>query len=262
MAAPKNTLIDALRKDETQLGLWVGGASATIAEIAARAGYDWVVLDAEHGPNDLSTLRDQLRVLDGHVPVAVRLAIGADWMIKQVLDLGVQTVLVPMVETAEQAAELAQAMRYAPEGKRGVAPFGARVSHYGINSDYMANANQEVALMVQVETTRGLENIDAIAATKGVDAVFVGPADLATDMGHCGDYGPNAAHPDVMAAIKDAAIRIKAAGKPMGIFAGSLEQVAPFHEFGARFISVASDVRLIRTAFADQIATARGIIAD
>lgn len=261
MPAPENTLIAALRAGETQLGLWVGGASATIAEIAARAGYDWVVLDAEHGPNDLGALRDQLRALEAHVPVAVRLVSGADWMIKQVLDLGIQTVLVPMVETAEQAADLAQAMRYAPVGKRGVGAMVARASQYGNAADYMANANQEVALMVQVETALGLENIDAIAATKGVDAVFIGPADLATDMGHSGGYGPDAAHPEVMAAIQHAATRIHAAGKPMGIFAGSLEQVAPFHDLGARFIAVGSDVFLIRAAFQAHIATARGLIA-
>ncbi|MEY8096276.1 HpcH/HpaI aldolase/citrate lyase family protein [Falsihalocynthiibacter sp. S25ZX9] len=257
MTTPKNELIAALRGDETCLGLWVGSASATVAEVAAQAGFDWVVLDGEHGPNDITSLRDQLRVLQGHVPVAVRVVTGADWMIKQVLDLGFQTVLVPMVETGAQAQELAQAMRYAPQGRRGVGAMVARVSGYGADTTYMANANQEVALMVQVESARAIENIDAIANTEGVDAVFIGPADLATDMGHVGGYGPEAMHPDVMAAMTHAAARIRAAGKPVGIFAGNTDQIAPFAALGARFIAVGSDVILMREAFASRATLAR-----
>ncbi|WP_380051986.1 HpcH/HpaI aldolase/citrate lyase family protein [Falsihalocynthiibacter sp. SS001] len=257
MTAPKNEIIAALKRGETQLGLWLGGASGTIAELAATAGFDWIVLDGEHGPNDLRSLRTQLRSLEPHVPVAVRLPVGADWMIKQVLDLGIQTVVVPMVETAEQAKELARAMRYAPVGNRGVGAAVARASDYGADADYMANANDEVALIVQVETAHAIENIDEISAVEGVDAVFIGPADLATDMGHVGGYGPDATHPEVMAAITHASARIRAAGKPVGIFAGSLSDIAPFHELGIQFMAVGSDVRLIREAFVDRIAKAR-----
>lgn len=260
MPAAKNHLFTALRKGETQLGLWVGGASATIAEIAARAGFDWIVLDAEHGPNDLSSLRDQLRVVEPYAPVAVRLSTGADWMIKQVLDLGFQTVLVPMVETKEQAEDLAAAMRYAPVGRRGVGAMVARVSGYGVEADYMANANQEVALMVQVETAKGIENIDEIAAVEGVNAVFIGPADLATDMGYLGDYNPDPMHPKVLDAITHAAQRIQAAGKPMGIFAANLDQIAPFHALGARFISVGSDVLIVQQAFKERVEQARAAL--
>lgn len=260
MPAPKNKLFNALRNGETQLGLWAGGASSTLTEIAAKAGFDWIVLDAEHGPNDMSSLRDQLRVAEPHVPVAVRLSTGADWMIKQVLDLGIQTVMVPMVETKQQAEDLAAAMRYAPIGRRGVGAMVARVSGYGVEADYMANANQEVALMVQVETALGIKNIDEIAAVEGVDAVFIGPADLATDMGYLGDYNPNPMHPDVFEAIVHAVDRIQAAGKPVGIFAATLEQIAPFHALGARFISVGSDVLIVQQAFKGRIEQARATL--
>lgn len=262
MTAPKNQLIAALRRDETQLGLWLGTASTTVAEIGARAGFDWIVLDAEHGPNDITALRSQLRVLEPHVPVAVRLVTRSDWLIKQVLDLGIQTVLVPMVETGEQAEDLANAMRYAPMGRRGVGAMVARASGYGLDTEYMQNANDEVALMVQVESARAIENIDEIAGTEGVDAVFIGPADLATDMGYSGDYGPETAHPEVLAAMTHAAERIRAADKPVGIFAGSLEQVAPFHSLGARFIAVGSDVLLIREAFEKRANDARKLLKE
>lgn len=262
MNTGKNQLMAALGRDETCLGLWLGSASATVAEIAAHAGFDWVVLDAEHGPNDIGSLRDQLRVLESHVPVAVRLVTGTDWMIKQVLDLGIQTVLVPMVEDGPQARDLAQAMKYAPQGRRGVGAMVARVSGYGADTTYMARANDEVALMVQVESARAVANIDEIAGTEGVDAVFLGPADLATDMGLVGGYGPEATHPDVIAAMTHAAERTLAAGKHVGIFAGNLAQLAPYHALGARFIAVGSDVNLVRSAFEDRVAKAREILSE
>ncbi|MCV6824466.1 MULTISPECIES: HpcH/HpaI aldolase family protein [Halocynthiibacter] len=263
MPAPENALLRNLRSGNQQFGVWVGATSATVAEIIARVGLDWVVVDMEHAPNDLRSLRDQLRAFAiGETHVAVRLVADRDWMVKQVLDLGVQTVLVPMVETAEQAEKIARAMRYAPRGNRGVGAFVARAGGYGETPDYMSNANDEVALMVQIETRRGLDNLDDILSVDGVDAVFFGVADLATDMGLMGPNGADTTHPDLLDALNAAAEKVRAAQKPIGVFAASVEHALSYASLDAKFICIGSDVLMIREAFASRLEEAKQKFAD
>jgi 4-hydroxy-2-oxoheptanedioate aldolase len=195
-----NPFKKALAEKRPQIGLWLGLADAYSAEICAGAGFDWLLIDGEHAPNDLRSILGQLQAIAPYAshPIA-RVPVGHGTvgaaLIKQYLDLGVQTLLVPMVDTPAQAADLAQAMRYPPQGIRGMA--GARASGWGRNPSYVHEANVQACLLVQAETRTALAHLDAIAATEGVDGVFIGPADLSASMGHVGNPG----HPEVQAAI-------------------------------------------------------------
>jgi len=245
MNTPTNLFKQALQNQQPQIGLWMGLASAYTAEICALAGFDWLVIDGEHAPNDLRSIQAQLQTLaayPGSHPVC-RVPVGETSLIKQYLDLGAQNILVPMVDTPEQAAQLVQAMRYPQDdgqgGVRGMA--GARASRWGHDPDYFKRANQEVCLLVQVESRLALQNLDAIAATPGVDGVFIGPADLSASMGHVG----NAAHPEVQAAIADAIARILKAGKAPGILTPDRAMAAQYLQLGALFVAVGLDTQIL-----------------
>lgn len=243
--APRNSFKAALKAGNVQIGFWQALTSTETVEISANAGFDWLVLDAEHAPNDMAMLRDQLRAtVGGQAHPVVRIVASEDWMIKQVLDIGAQSILVPMVETAEQAAGIVAAARYAPQGRRGVGAALARASRFGNLSDYIATANDEICIIVQVESVRAVENLDAILAVEGVDGVFIGPADLAADMGFPGR--PTA--PEVRAVIRETTRRIKAAGRAPGILLAEQTHVDEAREDGALFIAVGSDVGAFRTA--------------
>jgi 4-hydroxy-2-oxoheptanedioate aldolase len=245
MLTPVNTFKQALRERRPQIGLWMGLASDYTAEICALAGFDWLVVDGEHSPNDLSTILAQLKTLAAYPAshAVARVPVGETALIKQYLDLGAQNILVPMVDTPEQAAQLVRAMRYPQDdgqgGIRGMA--GARASRWGHYADYFKRANEEVCLIVQVESLEGLKNLDAIAATPGVDGVFIGPADLSASMGHVG----NAAHPDVQAAIADAIARILKAGKAPGILTPDRQLAAQYLQLGAVFVAVGLDTQIL-----------------
>ena len=245
MNTPVNTFKQALQEKRPQIGLWMGLASAYTAEICALAGFDWLVIDGEHAPNDLRSIQAQLQTLAAYPtshPVC-RVPVGETALIKQYLDLGAQNILVPMVDTAEQAAQLVRAMRYPQDdglgGVRGMA--GARASRWGHYPDYFKRANEEVCLLVQVESREALKNLDVIAATPGVDGVFIGPADLSASMGHVG----NAAHPEVQAAIEDAIARILKAGKAPGILTSDEAQAKHYLELGALFVAVGLDTQIL-----------------
>jgi 4-hydroxy-2-oxoheptanedioate aldolase len=245
MHTPVNTFKQALQNKQPQIGLWMGLASAYTAEICALAGFDWLVIDGEHAPNDLQSIQAQLQTLSAYPashPVC-RVPLGETALIKQYLDLGAQTILVPMVDTAAQAAQLVQAMRYPQNdgqgGVRGMA--GARASRWGHYPDYVKRANEEVCLLVQVESREALKNLDAIVATPGVDGVFIGPADLSASMGHVG----NAAHPEVQTAIEDAIARILKAGKAPGILTPDRTLAAHYLSLGAVFVAVGLDTQLL-----------------
>jgi 4-hydroxy-2-oxoheptanedioate aldolase len=200
------------------------------------------VIDGEHAPNTLQTIMHQLQVLEGkHSHPVVRLPVGNEWLIKQVLDAGAQTVLVPMVETGDQAAELARAMLYPPQGIRGSGAALARASRFAAIPDYIATANDQTCLLVQVETVKGMDNLDAILAVPGLDGVFIGPSDLAADMGHPG----NSDHPDVQTAIQSALARIATAGKAPGILATDDATARTYHGWGARFLAVGIDILML-----------------
>ncbi|MFZ5672485.1 MAG: 4-hydroxy-2-oxoheptanedioate aldolase [Pseudomonadota bacterium] len=242
MPAPQNHFKRRLQAGDRQIGLWLGLADAYAAELIAGAGFDWLVIDGEHAPNDLRSTLAQLQALSAHPVSAVcRPPVGASWMIKQLLDIGCQTILVPMVETAEQATDLVRAVRYPPRGMRGVGAGFARASRFNAIPDYLVTADEQACLLVQLETLAGLGQLEAIAAVDGVDGVFIGPADLAADMGHLGRPG----HGEVQARVEDALRRIVATGKAAGILTSDQQLARRYIELGARFVAVGSDIGLI-----------------
>lgn len=248
MPAPKNLFKQALQDGRVQYGCWVGMADPYAAEIAGTAGFDWLLIDGEHAPNDLRSILGQVQALAGSSshPV-VRLPLGDARMIKQVMDIGVQTLLIPMVESAAQAEDLVRATRYPPQGYRGVGSALARASRFSGIPDYLPTANGEVCLLVQVENRAGLAALDDILAVEGVDGVFIGPSDLAADMGHLGNPGA----PEVVDAVLDALRRIKAVGKAPGILTVSDSFIQQSEEAGATFIAVGIDVTLFAKALRD-----------
>lgn len=248
MQTPVNPFKQALAEGRTQIGLWLGLADHYATEICAGAGFDWLLIDGEHSPNDLRSIIQQAQVIAGYPATHAisRVPVGhgevGTTLIKQYLDLGLQTLLVPMVDTAEQAAALVQAMRYPPLGIRGMG--GSRASRWGRYPNYSKEANAQVCLLVQAESRAAIDNLDAIAATEGVDGVFIGPADLSAAFGHVGNPG----HPEVQAIIADAFKRIRAAGKAAGILATDEPTARRYLEQGANFVAVGLDTQLLMRA--------------
>ena len=237
-----NRFKDRLRGGTVQIGFWLSLADSYTAEICAGAGFDWLLIDGEHGPNDLRSILGQLQAVAAFpADAVVRVPVGETWMIKQLLDIGARTLLVPMVETAEQAEALVAAVRYPPRGRRGVGAAVARASGFDRDHGYMQRADIENCLLVQIETRLGLDNLEAIAAVDGVDGLFIGPADLSASLGHPGD--PTA--PAAQAAIDDGLRRIVAAGKAAGIIMGDEGLVRHAMSLGASFVAVGTDVALL-----------------
>ncbi|TLG89246.1 4-hydroxy-2-oxoheptanedioate aldolase [Pseudomonas edaphica] len=225
-----------------QIGLWLGLADAYCAELAANAGFDWLLIDGEHAPNQLHSMLGQLQAIAPYPSQAlIRPVIGDSALIKQLLDIGAQTLLVPMVESAAQARELVRAMRYPPQGIRGVGSALARASRWNSIACYLDQADEQMCLLVQIESLEGLANLDAIAAVDGVDGVFIGPADLSASMGHRGNPG----HVDVQAAIEDAIKRIVQAGKAAGILSADEGLARRYIELGATFVAVGVDTTVL-----------------
>ena len=239
MPAPTNQFKKRLKAGEQQIGFWLGMGSANAAEIAGGAGFDWLLIDGEHGPNDITSLLAQMHALQGsNSSPVIRPVVGENWMLKQILDIGCQTILVPMVDTAEQARELVRAVNYPPTGVRGVGAALARASYHNRTSDYLQTANDEVCLLVQIETQKGLANLDEILQVEGIDGVFIGPADMAADMGYLG----KPAAPEVQKAVQGGLHKIVAAGMPAGILMAIPELVEKYLEIGATFVAVGTDV--------------------
>ena len=245
MKTPRNPFKQALREQRPQIGLWLGLANSYSAEICASAGFDWLLIDGEHAPNDIRSILQQLQTIAGYpnTHAVARVPVGhgdvGTALIKQYLDIGAQTLLVPMVDTAQQAAELVRAVRYAPAGLRGMA--GARASGWGRYPRYAHEANDQVCLLVQIETKAGLDNLDAICATDGIDGIFIGPADLSASLGHVGDPG----HADVQAAIGDVITRVVNAGKGVGILSTDETLTRRYLGLGATFVAVGLDTNLL-----------------
>src|SRR5574343_1854995 len=245
MDMPVNIFKRALAAGQTQIGLFLGLAHAYSAEIVAGSGFDWLLLDCEHGPNDLQGIIAQLQALAPYpVRAVVRTPDHDVARIKQLLDGGAQTLMVPMVESAADAAKLVRAMRYPPHGVRGVGTAMARAARWNGVADYFARADSEMCLIVQIESTHGLAALDEILAVDGVDAVFIGPSDLAASMGHLGQPG----HPEVKAAVETAIGQIAAAGKAAGVFSADPVIAAAYREMGASFLLVGVDALLLRNA--------------
>ena len=237
-----NPFKQALAARQAQIGLWLSLAQPYTAEACATTGFQWLLIDGEHAPNDVRSTLAQLQAVAAYpAQPVVRAVEGNTALIKQLLDIGVQNLLVPMVDTPEQAQALVAATRYPPEGVRGVGAAVARASRWGARRDYLNEANGEVCLLVQAETTTALANLAAICDVGGVDGVFIGPADLAASMGHRGNPG----HPDVQAAIEQAIATIVASGKAAGTLTGDATLARRYLELGATFVAVGIDITLM-----------------
>lgn len=245
MPAPHNPFKAALKNGETVIGCWLSLGDPLATEIAGTAGFDWLLIDGEHTPYDITRIRMQLMALEASGShAAVRVPISETWILKQVLDAGAQTILVPMVETAEQAQQLVHDVRYPPTGGRGVGYSGARCSRFGEITDYGTTADEQICLLVQVENRAGIAALDDILAVEGIDGVFIGPADLSADMGYMGEIK----HPEVQATIKGAFARIEAAGKAPGVLSTTSEMTQDMIDAGARFVATGVDLQLLAGA--------------
>jgi 4-hydroxy-2-oxoheptanedioate aldolase len=245
MPAPTNHFKARLASGAPQLGLWLSLGTGYAAEIAATAGFDWLLIDGEHSVNDLMTINEQLSALSGHhVSPIVRLPHTEPALIKQALDMGAQTLLCPMVNSADEARGIVKAMRYPPKGIRGVGHILGRASNFGGIPDYIETVEDELCLIVQAESVAAMDALEEICAVDGVDAVFVGPADLCADMGHLPDFN----HPDVRAKVLDGLSRIRAAGKAAGIIDMDPDLIQQDIDAGANFIAVGADLVILASA--------------
>ena len=243
--SPRNAFKQALSNQQRQVGLWCGLANPVAAEILAGAGFDWIVIDGEHAPNDITTLLPQLQAMRGGTAEPVfRVPWNDMVIIKRALDVGARSLLIPFVQNADEARKAVAATRYPPLGIRGVA-VSPRANDYGRVQNYHRNAHLDTCVLVQLETKDAIKEIEAVAAVEGVDGIFIGPSDLAAAFGQLG----NPKHPEVQAAIKDAAQRIRATGKSAGFLTGNPDDAAAMFEMGFNFTAVGSDVGLLaRTA--------------
>ena len=241
MDHPRNNFKHAIAKGQLQIGLWCSLCSNITAEIVAHSGYDWLLLDTEHSPNEVPDVLSQLQAVQtGTASAIVRPAWNDMVLIKRYLDIGAQTLLIPFVQNADEARAAVAATRYPPGGIRGITGSG-RASRYGRVKDYLKNAGQEICVLVQVETKSALDQIEAIASVDGIDGVFIGPNDLAASFGHIGNWG----HPEVQAALEDAVRRLKKIGKPAGILTPNEEEAKRFIAWGYTFVAVGADLGLL-----------------
>lgn len=232
----------ALASGVRQIGLWQALAAPYTAEICAGAGFDWLLFDGEHAPNDLPLVLAQLLAVAAYPcePV-VRLPIGDTVLIKQYLDIGARSLLIPMVETAAQAEALLCATRYPPHGNRGVGSALARASRWNRKPSYLHNAHEEICLILQIESLAGVEALPDILKVEGFDGIFVGPSDLAASLGHLGDP----AHSEVQSVIRRALETIAASEKAAGILATDRTLACRYIDLGASFIAVGTDVSIL-----------------
>ncbi|SDV46373.1 4-hydroxy-2-oxoheptanedioate aldolase [Chitinasiproducens palmae] len=246
----------ALAARRSMIGLWLGLASPYAAEMVAGAGYDWLLVDGEHAPNTLQTILAQLQAVAPYPthPV-VRVAWNDAVMIKQVLDVGAQTLLIPMIDDAEQARRAVAATRYPPQGSRGVGAALARASRWNRVPDYLQRANEQICVLVQVETRKALDNLDEILSVEGVDGVFIGPSDLAADFGALGNPG----RADVQAAIGTAIAAINAAGKGAGILSADVASSKRYIELGTLFTAVGVDTTILARGAENVLAQFRDV---
>lgn len=241
MEFPRNRFKAALARGDLQIGLWSSLCSNIAAEIVSLSGFDWILVDTEHAPNEPPALLSQLQAMAaGTAMPVIRPAWNDPVLLKRILDIGATSVLVPFVQNAEEAARAVAACRYPPAGIRGITASG-RASRYGRVTDYLRKADDEICVLVQVETSAALEQLEAIAAVDGVDGVFVGPADLSASMGHIGNPG----HADVQASIEEVATRLRVVGKPGGILTSSDADARRYIDWGYRFVAIGTDIGLL-----------------
>lgn len=241
----ENSFKAALKAGRPQIGLWLGLSSSYSAELLAGAGFDWLLIDGEHAPNNVQTVLTQLQAI---APYPSQPVVRPSWndpvQIKQLLDVGTQTLLVPMVQNADEAREAVRATRYPPAGIRGVGSALARASRWNRIPDYLQKANDQMCVLVQIETPRAVDALDDILAVDGVDGAFIGPADLSANMGYLGQ--PD--HPEVTQAIDEAIRRIVQSGKAAGILHSNVERARHYLSLGASFVAVGVDAVLLARA--------------
>jgi 4-hydroxy-2-oxoheptanedioate aldolase len=241
MQTPINAFKRGLLAHQHQLGLWVSLAHSYSAEVVAGSGFDWLLVDTEHSPNDLIAVLGQLQAV---APYPVSPVVRPTWndtlQQKRLLDIGAQTLLIPYVQTEEEAAQAVAGMRYPPDGVRGVAGT-TRASSFGRDAAYIKTCQNELCLLVQVETREALDNLEQIAHVDGVDGVFIGPSDLAASLGHPGESD----HPEVQSAIEDAIRRVLACGKAPGILTLNEKLARRYIELGTLFTAVGTDIAIL-----------------
>lgn len=240
-----NPFKSALAAGTPRIGLWLSMADSYLAEVAATAGFHWLLIDGEHAPNDMRSTLQSLQAVAAYPSHPVVRVVNDDpSRIKRLLDIGARTLLVPMVDTAEQARALVAATRYPPRGIRGVGSAVGRASQWSLRADYLSVADEEICLLVQAETATALRNLPALCDVDGVDGVFIGPADLAASMGHRGNPG----HPDVQAAIEAAISTIVASGKAAGTLMSDPTLARRYLELGCTFVATGVDILLFANA--------------
>jgi 4-hydroxy-2-oxoheptanedioate aldolase len=241
MDLPVNTFKRAIKAGKQQIGLWSSLSSNVTVEVIAGSGFDWILIDTEHSPNELPMVLSQLQAATGGTahPI-VRPAWNDTVLIKRFLDAGVQSFLIPYVQTEEEARAAVAATRYPPRGVRGFAS-ASRASRFGRVKDYYAHADEEICVLVQIETQQGLDNLEAIARVEGVDGVFIGPGDLSAALGYLGSPG----HLEMQPVIEDAIARIKAAGSVPGILTGDEKLARRYIELGCLFTAVGADIGIL-----------------
>ncbi|MCY3751954.1 MAG: aldolase/citrate lyase family protein [Gammaproteobacteria bacterium] len=250
MELPINRLKQALAAGRTQYGLWLGLPDTTCAEICAGAGFDWLVVDTEHGPFDLPAVLRHLQTIAAYEVSAIVRPVSDDRnVLKQLLDTGVQSLVVPMVESAEQAAELVRSVRYPPAGVRGLGTALARAARWNRIPGYLHKANDQICLLAQVETGRAVQALPGILEVEGIDGIFVGPSDLSASMGHIG----NPRHPDVVKVIYEVLHKARSAGKTAGILALDPAHIEDYRDHGANMIGIGTDTLLLANS-AQQLA--------
>ncbi len=238
---PPNSFKAALKNGRPQIGIWSSLCSNIVAEVLAGAGFDWILIDAEHGPNEIPGILSQLQAMTGGTAEPVVRCPWNDFVwIKRVLDIGARSILVPYVQSADEARKVVAATRYPTAGIRGVC-IAPRANRYGRVAGYHAKADDEMCVLVQVETRPTVEKIETIADVEGVDGIFVGPMDLAASCGHLG----NPQHPEVQAMITEACKRIRAKGKAAGIISGNPDEAAYYLDLGFNFVAVGADLGVL-----------------
>ena len=241
MDMPRNAFKHAISKGQLQIGLWCSLCSPVAIEVVSHSGYDWLLLDTEHSPNDVTDIIAHLQAAQsGTASCIVRPAWNDTVLMKRLLDVGVQNLLIPYVQTVEEAKAAVAATRYPPQGVRGVA-VSHRGNRFGRLKDYFQRAGDEICVLVQIETSLAMQNIEAIAAVEGIDGLFIGPSDLAASLGHLGEPG----HPEVRAAIEQALKRIRKAGKAPGILAPVEADARHWLSVGCVVLAVGSDLGLL-----------------
>ena len=241
MELPVNHFKHALAAGRLQIGMWCNLCSEYAMEVSSGGGMDWLIIDMEHMPIDMFMMVRQLQAtMENRTQPVVRIPWNDMVTVKRVLGAGAQSLLIPMIQTGEEARNAIAYTRYAPDGVRGSGG-PTRASRFMRIKDYAKKAAGEICVLLQVETLQGIENLGEIASVPGVDGIFLGPGDLSTDMGHLGNMN----HPDVQKVLDEAIVTIRKCGKAPGILTNDEARARHYVDLGAQFITVGSDVAIL-----------------